>query len=308
MTKLAPWAAMPAVAILLALGALPAQAVAQDTAPYGRSILALLPVQEAPLAVGSEVAGTLTGDEYFTTNGTLVRAYRMEGGQGDPVTIDLISDDFDAYLYLLGPGLEDPASDDDSGGACHARLSLFLPADGPFLVVVGSWGDAGDFTLTVGARERAVAEGDCGGGPLGGDPFDEELLESLVALEPLGTLEPGATTGELTVEDPDLPNDTKADAWLLSGEPGRVLVVDLVSQDFDAYLYALTPGAEEYASDDDSAGSCNSRLRVTLGDDGTRLVVASSLGYGLGTYRIRVGDRAGPTEPGYCGDEQLDVR
>ncbi len=295
------------LAIACGVGSLPSAAAAQE-APYGRSILALLPVEEPSLVVGSEIAGTLTGDEYFTTNGTLVRAYRMEGGQGDPVTIDLISDDFDAYLYLLGPGLEDPASDDDSGGACHARLSLFLPADGPFLIVVGSWGDAGDFTLQVGARERPIAEGDCGGGPLGGEMFDEELLESLAVLEPLGTLEPATTTGELTAEDPDLPNDTKADAWLLTGEPGRVLVVDLISEDFDAYLYALAPGAEEYDSDDDSAGSCNSRLRVTLGEDGTRLVVASSLGYGLGEYRIRVGDRAGPTEPGYCGGEQLDVR
>ncbi len=128
------------------------------------SILRLLPVEAPPLQVGSEIEGSLTGADYVMPDGGAVRGFALEGQSGQRVTLDLISDDFDAILYLIGPGLEETLSDDDSGGACHARLSVFLPADGPYLVVAGSWGVTGAFTLRVSDRPGAPEPGYCGEG------------------------------------------------------------------------------------------------------------------------------------------------
>ncbi|MGH7539712.1 MAG: hypothetical protein ACRELC_01815, partial [Gemmatimonadota bacterium] len=106
-------------------------------------------------------------------------------------------------------------------------------------------------------------------------------------LEPLGKLEPGSeVTGTLTSTDPTLPQGTPVQAWLLTGPSGRTLVVDLVSERFDAFLYVVPPGGS-YWMDDDSGGACHSRIEVTLeGDEPYRVVVNTVSGTGADTLRV----------------------
>src|SRR5207247_23643 len=61
----------------------------------------------------------------------------LAGTAGKTVTIDVVADAFDAYAFLLGPGLETAKpQDDDSGGRCNARLLVRLPRTGDYFIVV----------------------------------------------------------------------------------------------------------------------------------------------------------------------------
>jgi serine protease Do len=74
----------------------------------------------------------------------------FSGVAGQEVVIDLISDDFDSYLYLAGPGLSEPLSDDDGGGNLHSRLTLSVPESGEYRIIVSSLsGGEGAYSLSV---------------------------------------------------------------------------------------------------------------------------------------------------------------
>jgi hypothetical protein len=289
-----PLAWVSVVAFALAAAALtPHTALSQSP-----SILELLPTADQRVEIGTERAGMLTASDYATTDGRRVQAFELSGERGQPVTIDAVSDDFDAFLYVVGPGYDEPQMDDDSGGQCHARLSLFLPDSGTFRVVVGSLGGGtGSFTLFVGDRQRPMAEGGCG------EDAEEEaaLLSRLLELEPRATLGTGDTVpATLSPDGPSLPDGSPADAWLVAGEAGQTLVIDLVSTEFDGLLFAVRPGGEGYDSDDDSGGACNARLMITFDASEPIRVVATSLGGRTGGYALTVSDRAGPMATGEC--------
>ncbi len=114
------------------------------------------------IAVGDTVRDSLTRrDAILPTESTYAQQWRLAGRAGQTVTIDLKADAFDAYAFLLGPGFEGAApQDDDSGGRCNARLTARLPRAGDYFIVVTSSERfaTGAFTLTVvaGPRPRSL--------------------------------------------------------------------------------------------------------------------------------------------------------
>ncbi len=285
--------------LLGALLALPLSLTAQGTADVGlgRSILTLLPI-ERELATGAEVSGTLDEASYLTVTGVRVEAYRLVGQEGDPITVDLVSDAIDGFLYLVGPGYEDPLTDDDSGGACNARLNVFLPADGPYVLVVGSLGgEAGAYSLSVSDRGRPVVEGDCYGGELGEDEFEASLL----ALGIEDTLEPGTPLiSELSAESAVLADGSAARAWWFLGTPGQTVTFDLESQDFDTMLLILEEEGAGFVADDDGGSGCNSRIMLEVTSAEPYRVVVNAVGDGLGTFTLTLSSEPGPVTSEPC--------
>jgi len=114
------------------------------------------------IAVGDTVRDSLTRrDAILPTESTYAQQWRLAGRAGQTVTIDLKADACDAYAFLLGPGFEGAApQDDDSGGRCNARLTARLPRAGDYFIVVTSSERfaTGAFTLTVvaGPRPRSL--------------------------------------------------------------------------------------------------------------------------------------------------------
>ncbi len=54
------------------------------------------------------------------------------------------------HLYVHGPGLPEPLSDDDGGEGLDSRLTISFPANGVYHVVASSLGgELGTFTLRV---------------------------------------------------------------------------------------------------------------------------------------------------------------
>ena len=50
-----------------------------------------------------------------------------------------LSDDFDAYLYIDGPGLDGAYADVDGGGGLNARIDFVAPQDGVYRLVATSY-------------------------------------------------------------------------------------------------------------------------------------------------------------------------
>ena len=117
------------------------------------------------IAVGDTVRDSLTQrDPILPAESTYARGWRLSGRAGAAVTIDLASDAFDAYVFLLGPNAgAAPPQDDDSGGRCNARLTVWLPATGDYLIVATSRERraTGAFTLTVTAGPKPAALAPC---------------------------------------------------------------------------------------------------------------------------------------------------
>ncbi len=283
------------------VAALPVSGAAQVS--EGPSIFSLLPVA-GPVRMGAEgMPGELVDSDYLA-GGQRVRAFGFDGEEGAPVTIDVMSEAFDAYVYLLGPDGREVASDDDSGGACNARIETFLETGGSYRIVVGSFsGNTGPFTLRVDNRRHPAATGDCGE-----DFYGVEMMGELLALEPRGTLGVGEeTSGALSAEDGRISDGSYAEAWWVSGEPGTTAVIDLVSRAFDALLFVIGPDESDYDSDDDSGGACNSRLTITFGEGPHRAVVNSLSADGSGPFTLKVSATAGPEDTGPCPSPPADI-
>jgi hypothetical protein len=110
-----------------------------------------LPTDDRRLRVGDRASGSLGSADRELDDGTRAQAWALEGRAGQTVNILLESDDFDAYLYLTGPGIASPMSDDDSGGELNARITVTFPEAGTYLVVVSGAmpGASGAFRLSA---------------------------------------------------------------------------------------------------------------------------------------------------------------
>jgi hypothetical protein len=115
------------------------------------------------IAVGDTVRDSLSRrDTRLPAESTYAQQWRLAGRAGQTVTIDLAATAFDAYAFLVGPGFETAApQDDDSGGHCNARLTVRLPRTGDYFIVVTSSERfaTGAFTLSVvpGRKPRSLS-------------------------------------------------------------------------------------------------------------------------------------------------------
>jgi hypothetical protein len=159
-------------------------------------------------------------------------------------------------------------TDDDGAGNLDSQLTLRFPADGTYLVVASSVHESavGPYTLRV------------------TEPLDLNELPTAERVVEVG----GTMSGWLRSTDPIIGGGRRGQAWALSGRAGQTYTVDLQSSEFDCYLLVVGPGLEQPLEDDDSGGDLDSRITITLPEDGIYRVIASSLGGETGEYSLRV--------------------
>ena len=248
---------------------------------------------QAVLRPGTEARGELKGGDTRLDDNTYVDLWRFNGSAGQQVRITMRSSAFDAYLALGYPddsGEWHPVeSDDDGAGGTDARVSATLPRDGEYVVRANtlSEGQTGSYTLLLESGVEAA-------------PAPRAASGRAAAIA-LGT----PVSGELRTGDEVLDDDSFADTYAFQGRSGQQLEITLRSSDFDAYLAFGRPrdgGFSQLESDDDGAGGTDSKLSVTLGEDGAYLVRANTLFKNkTGRYTLRVdvaggaGVAGGPT-------------
>ena len=108
-----------------------------------------------------------------------------------------------------------------------------------------------------------------------------------------------SVTGALEQGDPTVFGRGRFRVYRFEGTRGQRLQATLQSPDFDAYLIVgrvVGPLMDELRSDDDGGEGTDSRLRVTLPENGTYLVVAQSLSEdGTGGFTLDLHPAPEPT-------------
>lgn len=114
------------------------------------------------------------------------------------------------------------------------------------------------------------------------------------------SIKPGATaSGSLTDQDPPS-RGTRGpfQVWMLRGDRGQRLIIDLTSSAFDPFLSVRDDAGFLLAQDDDSGDELGARVRVILPRKGVyRLVVTSIRSTARGEFRLTVGEWITPDAP-----------
>jgi len=234
------------------------------------------PAPERTIAMNGEVSGQLSRSDAELRDSSRYQAWRFEGVAGQIVQIDMISSDFDAYLYLKDQNDVTLAHDDDSGGGTNARIIFTVPANGTYRVLANSLakGRYGRYTLRV----RGIGTASSVTAPGG-------VLPNTV-----GQIMKGQTmTGQLSATDPKLSDGSVYQAWTYVGQAGESIQVDVLSADFDAYAIIQDGNGVKLAADDDSGGGTNARINFTLPYSGAYRIIANTYRQGsFGTFSISV--------------------
>lgn len=234
-------------------------------------VLAELPTEGRTLRVGSLEAGVLGTASRSIQDGRPGEAWELRGSAGERVSVILESDDFDAFLYLTGPGLSEILTDDDGAGDLNARIDVTLPSDGPFTVVASALGAGGFGAYLLRVRE-------------GADPGQLPYT----AIVPLGE----TVEAELLGGEPVLLEGRQGQVWGFQATAGQSVVIDLRSEAFDTYLFLAGPGFMDPLSNDDSGSDRNAQLSVTFPESATyRIIAAAYSSDASGPYTLSVRPR-----------------
>lgn len=191
--------------------------------------------------------------------------YTFDVQQGQNITVEMISNELNAYLILLDPNGQDIAQDDDSGNGSNARLVATAPLSGQYTVLANSYatGEVGNYQLQVSAGASSNASS--------GLLLQEEgyLGQGSLILQSDGSL--------YQVHD-------------FFGEAGQQVTIVMESNEFDTYLILIGPNEEVIEQNDDvSPNNLNSAITLTLPASGTYRAIANAYdSTGRGRYSIRV--------------------
>ncbi|UCF10054.1 MAG: PPC domain-containing protein, partial [Candidatus Bipolaricaulota bacterium] len=223
------------------------------------------------IAVGQERTGALERTDRVWIDGASFDLYLLAGQPGQPVSIALRSQAFDAYLVLLDDRQEPIAEDDDGDGGSDARIEITLPGEGPYFVVASSYdvGERGAYSLSVTTGSGA------------GAAIDLSRAQIVAIGEDVG--------GVLSSSDPMWDDGTYYDLVAFDGRLGDELEILLMSEAFDAYLELYGPDGAVLGRDDDSGAGSDALLHVTLPADGRYTVFVNSyFGGEQGEYVLRI--------------------
>lgn len=224
-------------------------------------VFALLALGILPLAVSAQADATSiaigdTVEGELTTNATSA-VYSFEGEADSAVVITLVAEDFDPLLVLSDADGNEIATDDDSAGGLNSQIEITLPAAGTYLVTATSFAAQNGLSGAVGAFTLSLAEG----------------TATTTQTVPAGDTTPissgDTVSGSLTASVP-------ANLYSFQGEAGTSVRITLVSDNFDPYLVLADAAGNVLDTDDDSAGSLDSRIDFTVPADGEFVITATS--------------------------------
>lgn len=234
-------------------------------------IAALAPRRAGAQAVirdGETVQGQLTTSDRKLSDGSYSKMYAYRGRAGDRIRVTLRSRSFDAFL-LIGPATNPSSSqivsDDDGAGGNDAQLIYTIPADDSYGLVANTTqaNATGSFTLSV----ELLASGGASAGA--------------AAAAASGAISVGQTlSGELTPSDVKLTDNSYADYYTFTGRSGDQVTATMRSRVFDTYMVVGRWDAGRFTSiqsNDDGAGGTDSRIALTLPEDGTYAIRANTL-------------------------------
>lgn len=234
------------------------------------------------IQLGQTGAGRLAlGDDRLDA-GEFVDRWTFRGEPGQTYVVRLNSGAFDPYLLVRGTDLEADNDDEPGRGSVNSRLEFVMPADGEVRIYATSYqaDETGEYGLTLSLP--------------GDDTPAAPVLTASASIAPGDSL-----SGSLGEGDATLRSGEYMRTYSLTGRAGDRLDIRMRSGGFDPYVFLVGPGDFSAANDDDESGEdgTNSRLIVTLPEDGEYQLVATSFEPGeTGDFVLAV-DRAGEEAP-----------
>ena len=100
---------------------------------------------------GQIMRGRLAPGDPRLSDNSIYHVYNYYGHAGEAITIDVMSDEFDAFAILQDPQGNEVARDDDSGEGTNARIVTTLRQAGLYRIIVNSYAAnaSGAYTLWV---------------------------------------------------------------------------------------------------------------------------------------------------------------
>lgn len=235
--------------------------------------------QSAAITAGETRAGLLEPGDELGADGPYQDRWTFDARQGARLRVELRSEDFDAYLTVVGPDGAVIARDDDGLGDRNSLVSFRAPVAGRYTILASSFGEelrAGVYRLTL-LEETATFP----------DPGSAAMIAAGETKS--GRLETGDAVGTRGLED----------HWSFAGRAGDVVRLDAVATDFDAYL-VLRFGAMVVDSNDDGGGGQNARILAVLPATGTFTATVSGYSEGRtgGRYTLALASAAAPAAAG----------
>ncbi|MGQ0559471.1 MAG: caspase family protein [Sphingosinicella sp.] len=258
----------PVIALVAVTSALLAVASASGQGATGTSISA-----------GQNHNGELTPNDVQRRSGKYEDSFALQGRRGERIELRLVSDQFDPYLVVTGPGGFQLGNDDESGESLHSRLAFEFPANGTYRVSATSFrpGESGAYRLITSV-------------PANGSALSTRPAATAIAL--------GANvTGRLAASDARRAGGEYVDRYRFTGRRGQRIRAELSSPKFDTLLVLTHPDGSEDSNDDtraDGEVSLDSRLDVVLAEDGEYELGVSSFEPGVtGEYRLSLAPSPG---------------
>lgn len=202
--------------------------------------------------------------------------YTFEGRTGQQISIDMMSNEVDAYLILLTPDGQDLAQDDDGGDDTNARITATLPANGTYTVLANSYepGEIGNYNLRLATLNSNSPRSTP-------NPNPTPRTQPGLLMDEAGLLRPGG---------PVLQDGSLYQEHTLEGRANQSVTIRLESEEFDPYLMLIDPSGEVLAFNDDiTEADLNAEIVVTLPTTGTYRIIANAYdAAGQGRYRLTV--------------------
>lgn len=210
-------------------------------------------VASPALAESLRVEGELQrGDDQLDGDGEFYDTFEINLKAGQVLEVQMVSEDLDCYLVVLGPNDEQIESDDAPDGVTDSSVVYVAPVTGTYEIIATSAGI-----------------GETGAYKLSATAFDSKPLK-----EQAGTLAEG---DEISWKGGEYMDRIKVDL-----KKGEKQMIELVSDDFDGFISVHTPGHKVFQADDPAA------LILEASEAGSYTVVVTSFGPGeIGDYVVK---------------------
>ncbi|MBI3407956.1 MAG: PPC domain-containing protein [Planctomycetes bacterium] len=205
------------------------------------------------------------------TNGPC-KTFSFKLQKGKSYVIDLSSDDFDSFLRIENAAGKELAWDDDSGGGLNSRLRFEPTQDGTYNVIACSYDlKPGKFKLQIRQAEPV-----------------KDVIPAARAVGKDGFILQGKLTKDLALDEGRFTKGSPRLIQPVTMKAGKSYTIDLISDDFDAFLRLLNPDGKQVAFDDDSGGELNARIVYRCEQDGEFRIVMTNLDRRAGAFMLKV--------------------
>lgn len=261
------------------------RAKAERTAKFSEKPKSQMPLGSScpttmPITVGQPINGTLTTTDCVMPDGSYFDVYTFGGTANQRIAIEMSSTDFDTFLFLEAPDGTRLAENDDSGNGSNSRIPadsgfFTLPSNGTYRILANSFrsGVTGNYII----RLISDSPSGCATSPIN---FNQTLNGTLSTTDCMFL--PGSGSGAFY------------DAYRFDGASGQRILVEMSSNDFDAFLYLAASDGSFVAEDNDGGGGTNPRIPAgngffTLPANGTYTIFATSrLANSTGNYTLKL--------------------